>query len=406
MINEILDLGKIEARKFEVEAAAFNLQPVLHHVYNLTKVHADAKDLRVSYEAYSPLPAVVCGDERKLTQILLNLLGNAVKYTERGEVKFAVGCADADATVDQERICFEVEDTGVGIPQDQLDEIFEPFTQVGDTWKTAEGTGLGLAITRRLVELLDGTLTVTSVVGQGSTFRVKLPLPAVESQAESAPRPETAIIGYLGERKHILVADDHLVNLSMLVSLLEPLDFAVTMAHNGQEVVRLALENPPDLILLDYLMPVMNGLEALQELRQHPALGRTPIIGVSAAVGSKPEAHAFARACDGFLPKPVDVDRLLDRMQAHLGLVWEFERGRGETAVSHTPPQIPPESILDTLRHHLERGDFQKIEQLLRDLEHTDPGYNQFCRNIEQYTERYDSQGLIRYLQTIKKEPS
>ncbi len=407
MINEILDLGKIEAQKVEVETVEFNLQMVLHHVYNLTKVNAEAKDLRVSYEEYSPLPAVVRGDERKLTQILLNLLGNAVKYTERGGVTFAVGCAAADDVVDHGRICFEVKDTGVGIPQEQLEEIFEPFTQVGDTWKTTEGTGLGLAITRRLVELLHGTLTVTSAVGQGSTFRVELPLPAVEGQAEAVQLLETAIIGYQGERKRILVADDHHVNLTMLVSLLEPLGFAVGTAHNGQEVVSQALENPPDLIVLDYLMPVMNGLEAVQELRKHPVLQGTPIIGVSAAAGSQPDAHAFVMACDDFLPKPVDLDRLLARIQVHLGLTWEYAREISETAVNKISEtmQIPPEKTFDSLCYHLERGNFREIELLLHDLERTDLEYGQFCRNIEQYTERYDSQGLLRYLQTIKEEP-
>ncbi len=407
MINEILDLGKIEAQKVEVEIAEFNLQTVLHHVYNLTKVHAEAKDLRVSYEEYSPLPVVVRGDERKLTQILLNLLGNAVKYTERGGVKFAVGCVDADATFDYERIRFEVEDTGVGISQEHLDEIFEPFTQVGDTWKTTEGTGLGLAITRRLVELLHGTLTVTSTLGQGSTFRVELPLPAVESQAEAIQHLETAIVGYQGERKQILVADDHHVNLAMLVSLLEPLNFAVTTAHNGQEVVRHALANPPDLIVLDYMMPVMNGLEAVQELRKHPALQETPIIGLSAAVGNQTDAHDFAKACDDFLPKPVDIDRLLNRIQTHLRLAWEFGREIPETTADRggETAQVPPEAMLDTLCYHLERGDFQKIEQLLRDLDRSNPGYGQFCRNIEQYTQCYNSQGLLNYLQTIKEEP-
>jgi CheY-like chemotaxis protein/anti-sigma regulatory factor (Ser/Thr protein kinase) len=408
MINEILDLGKIEAQKFEIETAVFNLQTVLHHVYNLTKVQAEAKALRVSYEKYAPLPAIVCGDERKLTQILLNLLGNAVKYTEHGVVKFAVGCANAGAAIDRERICFTVEDTGIGIPQDQLDEIFEPFTQVGEAWKTTEGTGLGLTITRRLVELLDGTLTVTSAVGQGSTFRVELPLPAVEDQAETARSLHTAITGYQGGRKHILIADDHPVNLSMLVSLLEKLDFEVTTARNGQEALLNIWENPPDLILLDYLMPRMNGLEAIQEMRKQPALQEIPIIGVSAAVGSKPETHAFARACDDFLPKPIDVDRLLERIEALLRLSWEFNRDGGETAVSpdNKPMSIPPDTILDLLHNHLERGDFQKIEQLLRDLENTGTEYDQFCRKIKQYTERYDSQGLLRHLQTIKKETS
>ncbi len=406
MINEILDLGKIEAQKVEVETVEFNLQTVLHHVYNLTKVNAEAKDLRVSYEEYSPLPTVVRGDERKLTQILLNLLGNAVKYTERGGVKFAVDYTVADTALDHERIYFEIEDTGVGIPDDQLEEIFEPFTQVGEAWKTTEGTGLGLTITRKLVELLHGTLTVTSVVGQGSTFRVELPLLAVESRAETAQHLETSIVGYQGERKQILVADDHRVNLSMLVSLLEPLDFQVTTAQNGQEVVRQALENPPDLILLDYLMPVMNGLEVVQELRKHLALQGTPIIGVSAAVGNQPDAHAFVRACDDFLPKPIELNRLLDRIQAHLDLTWLFTREISDTAVSkaNETVQIPPATLLDALYHHLERGDFREIEHLLHNLEHNDPIYGQFCRNIEQYTERYDSQGLLRYLQTLKEK--
>ncbi len=400
MINEILDLGKIEAQKVAVESVEFNLQTVLHHVYNLSKVNAEAKDLSVCYEERSPLPDVVRGDERKLTQILLNLLGNAVKYTERGGVKLIVGYA---ASAD-ERLRVEIEDTGVGIPPDQLEVIFEPFTQVGETWKTTEGTGLGLTITRKLIELLHGTLTVASAIGQGSKFCVELPLPAAASRTASAQLPKTHIIGYHGERKRIFAADDNRANLAMLTALLEPLGFALTTAHNGAEVVTQALVSPPDLIVLDYLMPGLDGLATARELRAHAELQQTPIIGVSAAVVEQAHAHAFVKACDDFLPKPVNLDLLLDKIQAHLGLAWIFavpDILEHAAEVSGGPAQIPPATVRDVLCQHLERGDFWSIEQLLGDLVRTEPKYTQFCQQIRRYAEQYDSERILRYLQTI-----
>ena len=400
MINEILDLGKIEAQKVAVESVEFNLQTVLHHVYNLSKVNAEAKDLSVCYEERSPLPDVVRGDERKLTQILLNLLGNAVKYTERGGVKLIVGyAAPAD-----ERLRVEIEDTGVGIPPNQLEAIFEPFTQVGETWKTTEGTGLGLTITRKLIELLHGTLTVASAIGQGSTFCVELPLPAAASRTASAQLPKIHIIGYHGERKRIFAADDNRANLAMLTALLEPLGFALTTAHNGAEVVTQALISPPDLIVLDYLMPGLDGLATARELRAHAELQQTPIIGVSAAVVEQAHAHAFVKACDDFLPKPVNLDLLLDKIQAHLGLAWIFavpDILEHAVEVSGGPAQIPPATVRDVLCQHLERGDFWSIEQLLGELVRTEPKYTQFCQQIRRYAEQYDSEGILRYLQTI-----
>jgi len=403
MINEILDLGKIEAQKVEVESVEFNLQTVLHHVYNLTKVHAEAKNLSVAYEERSPLPFVVRGDERKLTQILLNLSGNAVKYTERGQVTLRVSRFAADDLPGDEHLRVEIEDTGVGILQDQLEAIFEPFTRVGETLKTTEGAGLGLAITHKLVELLHGTLSVVSALGKGSTFRVELPLPEVENREVAAQRAQLRIIGYQGERKRILAADDNPTNLGMLVSLLESLGFVLATARNGQEVVRHALTIPPDLILLDYLMPDMDGLEAARELRKHPELQQTPIIGVSATVSERANAHAFVSACDDFLSKPINLDLLLDKIQAHLRLTWDVAQGIPETdvSVSGGTAQIPPVTMLAGLRQHLECGNFRKIEKFLCDLECADPAYAQFCQNIRQYAERYDSHGILRYLQSI-----
>ena len=407
MINEILDLGKIEARKMEVEIAEFNLQTLLHHVYNLTKVQAEAKYLCLSYMEPSPLPVVVQGDKRLLTQILLNLLGNAVKYTEQGSVTLVVGTSSPDPAPGGERIYFEVKDTGIGIPNERLDDIFKPFTQLGRVDKTTEGTGLGLSITQKMVQLLRGTLTVTSDVGKGSTFRVELPLPTTENLDTPVKSSETAIIGYQGGQKQILVADDDPINCEMLVSMLEPLGFTVKTVHNGQEAVHEALAHPPDLILLDYQMPVMNGVEAARELRKLPSLRHTPVIGVSAAaVKDHPDAHGFVKMLDDFLPKPVDLEGLLSKIQANLNLVWNFARGiPGATADGGSgPDKIPLDTVIDAIYQHLERGDFRRIEQLLHELECTDPGYGRFCRDIGQYVKRYDSRGILRCIQTIKEE--
>jgi signal transduction histidine kinase len=206
LINDILDVSKIEARKMPLKEASFNLPALMRQVLNLTRLSADEKGLSFHYEADGSLPEYVRGDEQKLRQILLNLLSNAVKYTRQGSVNLRVNYDRSSAGT----LRCEVADTGIGIPPEKLDSIFEPFTQLGIDGQFPAGTGLGLNITKRLLELMHGKLEVESVPGNGSIFRIEVPLSAATGVEINAEKPEDTAIGYLGERKRVLVVDAEL----------------------------------------------------------------------------------------------------------------------------------------------------------------------------------------------------
>ena len=268
LINDILDLSKIEAQKLELQLTEFHLPDFLQQIANIIRVRAEQAEISFLYEPVSDLPAGVRGDEKRLRQVLLNLLGNAVKFTEKGGVALKVGYDDAQDFPDLLR--FQVEDTGRGIPHDQLEGIFQPFQQVKNQSQHIEGTGLGLAITKKLVTLMGGELGVTSNPGKGSTFWFTVSLPAVETSQVKALPVDKTILGYKGERKRILVVDDKPTNRGIVLNLLEPLGFHVQEAENGQEALAKITEPSPNLIIMDLIMPVMDGIEATRRIRQLP----------------------------------------------------------------------------------------------------------------------------------------
>jgi len=303
-----------------------------------------------------------------------------------------------------------ISDTGVGIPQDKLEEVFEPFTQVKAHRTSVEGTGLGLAITRRLVDLMQGTLSVHSAVGTGSTFLVELPLPVVEQSAVVTKKKQGRIVGYTEERKRILIADDNITSLSMLVDLLEPLGFEIVTAADGREAIQQVRSFSPDLIITDFVMPDKDGLEIIRELRTDAELRDITCVGASATVVDKERKQAFIDACDTFLPKPVDLDELLKTLQHHLNLEWKradmetaYESEYREAGEDHNF-KTPPADILATLIHHAELGAYNELEQALTDLSDRDSEYTEFCRTLHAYIERYDDEGLLRCLNQHKGE--
>lgn len=390
LINDILNVGKIEARKMEIEETTFDLSALLRQVFNITKVNAEEKDLSLHFEALTPLPRYVRGDERKLKQILLNLLSNAVRYTRRGGVTLRAGYDREGSGL----LRCKVVDTGIGIARERQEVIFEPFTQLVAEGRPGEGTGLGLTITKRLVDLLHGTLEVESEPGKGSTFRVAMTLPEVARTDIPVEKVEGAIIGYKGERKSILVVDDNVTNVSMLVSLLEPLGFEVATAGNGQEAVGKALERRPDLVLLDLVMPVMDGLKAAKEIRRHRFLDGTRIIGISATITESERREAFEAACDGFMGKPVRMDLLLEKIRDNLRIEWERalpgvpvapEPVREKDEPVRTPPREEMEELLELVM----MGDMRKIRAWAARIEEKDSRYGSFAGKLRHLAEGF-----------------
>jgi PAS domain S-box-containing protein len=319
LINDILDLAKVEAGRLELAPAPVLLREFVRVIADIIRVKAEQKAVHFRCELAPGLPDGVGVDERRLRQVLLNLLSNAVKFTDRGEVCLRVSlCSGSGA---EAVLRFEVLDSGVGIEPQHLEKIFLPFEQVGDVLRRAGGTGLGLAISRQLVRAMDGEIRVESEAGRGSRFWFDLKLPVFEAQeAGSATRVE--IVGYQGERRRVLVADDVPANRAMLVDLLGSLGFVVEEAADGEELLQRARAVKPDLVIADIVMPRLDGVQATQRLRRTPPLEAVPVLLVSATVSAAETARYLAIGANAFLPKPIDVRQLLQRIGELLKLEW------------------------------------------------------------------------------------
>ncbi|RKZ78409.1 MAG: hybrid sensor histidine kinase/response regulator, partial [Candidatus Parabeggiatoa sp. nov. 1] len=274
MISDILELAKIEAGRMELYPNDFSLTFLLKSSADLFQMRAQQKGIAFNYQQTSHFPQFVHADDKRLRQIIINLLSNAIKFTKQGGVTFKVDYFD-------EKIRLQVEDTGVGIAPDDMTHIFKPFLQVGDPKYKAEGTGLGLAITKQLVEMMGGKLQVESTLGQGCTFWTVLDLPTA-SAVPLKTTEEAIIIGFEQSPQKILVVDDKWENRTVLVKLLKPLGFEIIEAENGQQAIDKALINHPEAILMDIIMPTMDGLEATNKLRKIPEFFNTIIIALSA----------------------------------------------------------------------------------------------------------------------------
>jgi signal transduction histidine kinase/FixJ family two-component response regulator len=348
LINDILDLSKIEASKLELYPTDFHLPAFLQGVVEICCIRAEQKGIGFVYQPSPELPRGISADEKRLRQVLINLLGNAIKFTETGEVTFKVeviGTRDWGLGTGKEssvktnqlatthpqspitQIRFQIEDTGVGISPEQLEKIFLPFEQVGDSKHLVEGSGLGLAISQKIIQMMGSSIQVKSQLGKGSVFWIDLNLPEVAKSAQEAtvvaPRK---IIGFAGRKRTILMVDDRWENRSVIVNLLEPIGFAMVEAANGQEGLDKAVTFKPDLIITDLRMPVLDGFEIMQRLRQSTQLKDVAIIVSSASVFDTDQQKSLEAGADDFLPKPVQADDLLQKLKKHLGLEWIYEQ--------------------------------------------------------------------------------
>ncbi|WP_353570368.1 ATP-binding protein [Candidatus Albibeggiatoa sp. nov. BB20] len=321
LINDILDLSKIEANRFELYPTDFNLDDFLHSIIDLFSIRARNKDISFNYEPLSLLPIGIRADEKRLRQIIINLLSNAIKFTEHGGVTLKL-----DFNKDKQFLYFQVEDTGIGIAEQDLTKIFNPFQQVGDYLSAkTEGTGLGLSITQRLVDLMGGELIVNSAEDRGSQFEFSIPVSIVSELVKKHEVERRIIIGFTEEQKHILVIDDRWENRSILVKLLEPLGFLVTEAQDGNDALDCIDAKIPDLILTDLVMPVLDGFEFTRRARQMPTLKNLPIIALSASVFEEQQQACLDVGCNKFLPKPIQIDILLAELQYYLDLTWLYD---------------------------------------------------------------------------------
>ncbi|EAZ89948.1 hybrid sensor histidine kinase/response regulator [Crocosphaera chwakensis] len=396
LINDILDLSKIEARKMEIYPKGIHFPSFLDSVAGIIKMRAVDKNILFKSEFDSQLPLGIQADEKRLRQVLLNLLGNAIKFTDRGQVTFRVNAIQTEAN--QAQIRFEIVDTGVGITPEQATKIFQPFEQIGDIERRAEGTGLGLAITQQLVELMGSELKVSSTVGEGSTFSFETVFLVEETVPEMVVETPKKIVGYQGEKRTILVIDDREETRLLLHNMLKTLGFNIVCGEDGQQEIQLAKQIKPDLIVTDLVMPNKSGFEAIQEIREIPEIAQIPIIAVSASVLDTEQKSSLILGCDDFITKPIDENKLLNLLKKHLQLEWIYEPLKASKLEASGIMEIPPKEELTQFNDLVKRGLLPKVQQKAEQLKKQDKKYTIFAQKVAQLAEDFEVQQLQQFL--------
>ncbi len=390
LINDLLDLAKIEAGRFELVPTPVSPAALLAGVADIIRIKAEEKSLRFDFAPNPDLPAAVLADEKRLRQVLLNLLGNAVKFTDHGQVALHAS-ATSDGVL--ARLTFEVSDSGVGIAPGQLEAIFEPFEQAGETSRRASGTGLGLAISRRLVRQMGGDIRVESCLGQGSRFRFEIALPLAQAQAAPARRPHP--VAYAGARRKVLVADDVAANRAVLADMLAELGFIAQEAGDGNEALAAIADFAPDLILMDRGMPKLDGLEACRRLRATPGLEQLPVVMVSAGAAAEGAAEARAAGANAFLSKPIDEAQLVEVLGSCLGLAWRHAEEAPAVQAADAPFVVPPAADLRALHALARAGSMRDIRRHAEQLAAADPRLRPFAERLLQLAGSYQSKALL-----------
>ncbi|NJL88349.1 MAG: response regulator [Coleofasciculaceae cyanobacterium SM2_1_6] len=444
LINDILDISKIEARKLELSPNAVHLPSILRGVMEISQIRARQKSIDFHYEPDPDLPGGIVVDEKRLRQVLINLLGNAVKFTDRGTVTFRVEKLDPRASSSHHsqtnsevisevnsltnaqaqasspsdaannspvnpipfaRLRFTVTDTGVGIAPAEIGKLFRAFEQVGNRSRQSEGTGLGLAISQQIVQLMGGKIEVTSQLGMGSRFFFTLDVPLAVDWIQQQTSEAGNIVGYRGGRKRILIVDDRWENRSVVVNLLEPLGFVVDEAEHGQDGLEKMRELPPDLVITDLAMPVMDGFEMLQEIRQAADLQHLIVIVSSASVSQADQQMSLDAGGDDFLAKPVHSQELFNVLASHLKLTWDYQEEESSASTINSESAdldnliIPDSGDLQILLELAQQGRLKKLTQLGAEIAAQDQKYQPFVDHLNHLAKQFQSEKIEGFLQ-------
>lgn len=378
LINDILDLSKIEARKLELNLTPLDIPNLLQNIVDISSIKAKQKGIKFEYQPSPQIPQFVFVDEKRLRQILLNLLGNAIKFTEEGTVTLQIDVIQKSDT--EALLLFRIIDTGIGIAETHLNKIFSAFEQVGEQQKQLEGTGLGLAISQQLVTLMGGSIQVKSNLGEGSEFYFRINLSLAKEWLQQVTPADKTIIGYQGQRYQILIIDDRWENRAVLVNLLEPLGFNIIEAEHGEEGLDKLRQCNPDLVITDIAMPVMDGFEFLQQIRNDTVLKHTKVIVSSASVAQTDQTMALTGGGDTFLAKPIDAQALYQTISELLNIRWLYEEADGSDALQTSTADIilPSIEVLEELLSLSQYGDVFTLREKLRSLVALDKIYVPF----------------------------
>ncbi len=408
LINTVLDLSKIEAGKMELSPTGFDLLDLLQQIYDMFRLRAESKEIKLDFEANAAVPRYVFADEAKIRQCLINIVGNAVKFTEKGTVSVSVSRDDDGQTR------FSVRDTGRGIPKDKIAVILEPFSQIHTQLNTEGGTGLGLSITKSFVEMMGGKIEVESEPGRGSVFTITLPLEEVEAiDADKDAGPPRKISGIKnGKKPKILIVDDNPVNRDVARQILAPLGFVIEEADSGSGAIHKTVSWLPDAVLMDIRMPGMNGVEATKIIRSTEAGKNVKILAVTASAFDQNRQQFLSQGCDGYMAKPYKALNLLEEIGLHLGLEYDYEyleNDREEDFAEAPATRFRIEDVANALtpeflaefENYLLDGRLDELPELIDALQR--PELAGFSQLVRQKADNYDYDGMEKILEKLKQ---
>lgn len=407
LINDVLDLSKIEIGRIDVESHVFNLAHFLEDIVGLFQLRAAQKQLYFEYQVLTAnFPQHIEGDEKHLRQVLLNILGNAIKFTKPG------GKVRLKAAYRKGQLELQVEDTGIGIETTDLERIFYPFQQGQLHYAQSDGSGLGLAISRSLLDIMKGKLSVQSTPGRGSCFTIELPCHLAQKGLRQTTRQETEdeIIGIKGQRDwKILIIDDQTENRHPLRQLLSRIGFLVKEAHNGAMGINVARSWVPDLILLDLVMPGLDGYEVARILRDQERLKKIKIIAISANVYARHQETSLHAGCDAFIAKPVIHKELLTQLQTLLGINWVSKTGpiSDIASASRMTDESNAEIIAPAAKHLREllgftrAGNLHAILDYVAELQGEQAELRAFAGKIQDFAANYQIKQIRKFLQEL-----
>ena len=405
LINDILEVSRIEAGRTTLNPTTFDLHALLQDVEMMFRLRTDDKQLRLSIERVGEVLRYVVTDESKLRQVLINLLGNAVKFTEKGDITLRVMTQATEGGPLHLKV--EVEDTGPGITPEEMERLFDPFEQTGAGRRAGSGTGLGLAISREFVRLMGGDIVVTSQPGTGSVFRFDVAIAKGES---SAVGRKTALRQVLklqpGQRQYrVLIADDVEDNRVLLHNLLESVGFETAQAADGEEALRQYKLWQPDLILLDLRMPVLDGYEVIRHIRSQPAASPVKIIVVTASAFQESRKMILAAGADDFIIKPYREAMLLETIREFLGVKYVYADRTtaaaapalgAATKINQSALAALPSDLIDAMRAAATNADLDHLLELIARIESRDAV---LAHALRQLMERFDYAKLLQLLQ-------
>ena len=397
LIEGVLDIARIESGKLKMDMEELHFPNFIQQIVHMFEVQVRSKGIAFSYEVNGELPLVVRADKKRLGQILINILANAVKFTEQGSVQFRVRYA-------REMALFEVEDTGPGMPAEELEQIFEPFVRGNAAANTSGGTGLGLTISKMLTDLMGGELQVKSTPGTGSLFQIRLYLPHVHNPLREFDKPVVVRTGYVGRRRRIMIVDNEEVDREMLLNVLEPLGFEVQQAASGFECLERCAAFQPDIILMDLAMPGIDGWETIRRIRQ---------LGVGQLEAEQPKiaivsANAFDKGLGNdcnvqtqdFILKPLNVAELIELIGRNLALEWLTQEPEPTIEPStQTVFVYPSAEFIHTLNNLVAIGYVSGILKQLEEIENTDVSFTPFVKTVRDMVGRFEFKAIANLLQ-------